>query len=574
MSKTKKFSWRKFFKRLGLVLLVILGILLILFIIFHKLIFDGLYLLEKDSEYTDPTTVEYPEMHLTTEQMLADFDYYYDHLYTDSFVKDQAERYLDLDYAQLYDTYKERISNCKDEYEFFCLLTSLQAKLPGLHNYLQPPTDDVSAAIMFPLGHELNDPDVICTNYSYFLQFEDRMFSFDQKYVYFNYVGGDYYAHYETFDENELIPGIKNGRLLTLNGVDIDEAIRDLDTIHKYAYDAANEKMFVQELIFNDGYGEKYVAEIELPDGNIVTVDLYNNCESVVATYFRNKIYPDRYSHSEDNTEGEPEAEGEESEEKTDLSTTSYLIEKIPDRNIVVIKILMCDGNCIESVYEDITNALNEVDPVAVIIDNRNNRGGNCAFVTDGVCPALFNHDFEFVNYARAPINDMTDLLYGNTFYSTFFENDLKKEDDCYRYSEDFSFTGKAEKSYKIYVLNGSGSFSSGDILAGIFSMQPEVTTIGTNTGGEGFSGHPMNFYLPESKFIFTMEFSVSETFPDDNYLGIPADVYVSNTWESWLERNALLNDPNFTLDIGSFEARLLWDRVMIEAYNMIENDN
>ena len=90
MSKTKKFSWKKFFKRLGIVLLVLLGILLLLFIIFHKLIFDALYLLDKDSEYTDPVTLEYPEMHLTAEQRLADFDYLYDHLYTESLVRDQA----------------------------------------------------------------------------------------------------------------------------------------------------------------------------------------------------------------------------------------------------------------------------------------------------------------------------------------------------------------------------------------------------------------------------------------------------------------------------------------------------
>ena len=568
MSKTKKFSWKKFFKRLGIVLLVLFGILLLLFIIFHKLIFDAIYLLGKDMEYTDPTTLEYPEMHLTTEQMLADYEYFYDHLYTDSLVREQAEKYLDLDYAALYDTYKERISNCKDDYEFFCLLSSLQAKLPGSHNYLQPPTDDVISAEIFPLSYELNDQDVIGANYSYFIQFEDRMFSYDQKYVYFNYAGGDYYAHYDSFDESELIPGIKNGRLLTLNGVDIDEAIGELDTLHQYSYDAETDKMFVKELIFNDGYGEKYVAEIELPDGRIVTVDLYNSCENVVATYFKNKLYPDHYSKPEESDEDD-----EDTEEEPAPASDSYKIEKIPERDIVVITIFTCDAYRIDEVYEEITSALNEVDPKAVIIDNRNNRGGNCDFVTKGVCPALFDHDFEFISYARTPVNDMTDLLYGNSFYSTFFEEGLKKEADYYRYCEDFSFTGKAEKSYKIYVLNGHSTFSSGDILAGIFSMQPEVTTIGSNSGGEGFSGHPMNFYLPESKFIFTMEFSVSEAFPDDNYLGITPDVYVSNTWENWLDRVALTEDPDFALDITSFEGRLMWDKVMIETVNMIENE-
>ena len=571
MSKNsaKKFSFKKFLKVLGKILLCIAGVLLILFIIFHKLVLDGFHLLKMSMVTVDPDALEYTEMHLTREQMLTDFEYFYDHLYTDSFVREEAERYLGLDYAKIHDEYEERISNCKDEYEFYCLMMSLSAKLPGAHNCIQAPTNTVPDSYDFPLGYEVNAKEVIDSNYSFYVQFEDRMFSFDQKFMYFCYFGGDYVAISSDFDKDDLIPGIENGRLLTLNGQNVEDVLDEIDTVQKYAYDAACDRVFSCELLFNDSYGKKYVAEIELPDGSIVTMDLYNSCEHVAACQFRNRLYPNHNS-DQDSDEDKPE-EGVSSEQPQEIKRC-YSIEKVPERDLIVITIKMCDSNDIDAVREDITNALNEVNPSCVIIDNRNNKGGAFTFVTDGLCPVLFNHDYEFVSYARTPINDMTDMLYGNSFYTRFFENGLKREADHYCYNEDFSFKGEAARSYDIYLLNGLSTFSSGDILAGIFSQQPEVTVIGNNTHGEGFSGHPMNYYLPESKFIFSMTFSVSEAYPDDNYLGTVPDIYVANTWNEWLKKQELTDDPDCTVDLSSFEGRLMWDAVMIKTYELIEN--
>ena len=98
------------------------------------------------------------------------------------------------------------------------------------------------------------------------------------------------------------------------------------------------------------------------------------------------------------------------------------------------------------------------------------------------------------------------------------------------------------------------------------------MTVIGNNTHGEGFSGHPMNYYLPESKFIFSMTFSVSESYPDDNHLGTVPDIYVANTWNEWLRKQELTDDPDCTVDLSSFEGRLMWDAVMIKTYELIEN--
>ena len=566
--RKKKFSAKRFFKKLGKVLLVILGIVLILCIIFHRYIIDGIHLIKLYDYTYDVASLEYTEMHLTHEQMLSDFEYMYDHFYTNSFVKDQADRYLDLDYAALYDEYKERVADCKDDYEFFCLMMSLSAKLPGSHNFVHAPTTNVPSVALFPLSFECNIPEVIDANYSFNTQFEDRMFSFDQKFMYFAYLGGDYVAVAEGFDEEKVIPGIANGRLLSLNGKSVEEVLPEIDTVHKYAYDSGQDKTFCSELIFNDGYGKKFVAEIELPDGSIVTVDLYNSCEHVAACYYRDRLYPE---HRAESPEVEESTEPEEQVESEVQVRRCYSIEKVPDRKLVVITINGCVEADIDAAFEDITNALNEVDPKAVIIDNRSDGGGSCLFVTEAVCPALFDYDYDFTSYSRAPINDMTDLLYGNSFYATFFEKGLEKESDCYSYHEDLSFEGKASRAYDIYVINGHNTCSSGDILAGLMGEQPGVTLVGSNTHGEGFSGHPMDYYLPESKFLFAVDFSVSDIYPDNNCLGTVPDVYAANDWHAWLERVSYTEEMGDTVDLNSFESRIVWDRPMIETVKLIE---
>ena len=563
----KKRRFKKFLKVVGIIFASIIALLLILVFIFNRIVFGFIDMLVKSDRLDTYSCSEYEERHLTKEQMLSDYEYLYDHLYTNSLVKDQAEKYLDFDYEKLHEEYKERISNCEDEYEFYSLLVSFNAKMPGGHSFVSAPQEHIYST--FPLGEQIGNKEVINTNYSYYKQFEDRMFSYDQKFVYFCYLNGEYITLYDNFDEEELIPGIKDAKLLTLDGKDVNDMIGELDTIQKYSYDAGNDRMFVSELVFNDGVGKKYVAEIELPDGTIVTKDLYNCCEHVTATYFKKRIYPNHFA-TEETTEEENSEESEEA--KPSEPVRCYSIQKIPERNLVVIAISQCVSADTQAAFDDITAALKEVDATTIIVDNRNNKGGTFTFATDGICAAIFNHDYEYKSYSVAPKNDLTDLLYSNGFYSAFLEHGLKRNDDNYTYYEDFSFSGKAEKEYDIYVLNGASTFSSGDILAGIMKDQPNVTTIGNNTGGEGYSGHPMEYYLPESKFPVTFAFSVSKNHPDDNYLGTTADVFVANGWDSWMKRREILDDPNFDGNIKSFENRLKWDAVMIEAVRLIDS--
>ncbi len=570
--KKRKKIFKILLRIIGIGFAAVIVLLLLLFVFTHKIIFDFFDMSDKNSLMYDYTP-QYSEIHLTNEQMLSDFEYYYDLTVTNSFVTEQAERYLGFDYSKLHDEYAERIRNCKDEFEFFSLLTSFNAKSPGAHNCIYGPTENILDNNTFPLSYEFGNEEVMDANYSYWKQFEDRIFSYDQKKLYLSYYGGDYVTVYGS-ESDEYIPGLKNAKLLTLDGKAPEEAILDIDTLHKYRYDANNDRVYADELIFNDGTGEKHTGEFMLPDGSIVTVDLYNSCEFNAAMYFQ-RVYPD---HGKTPEELEALEESEENTEEGNNENTEavrcYKIQKFPERKLVIVSLYGCVETDSPYAYIDIADALKETDAETVIVDNRNNKGGNFLFVLEGVCPALFQKNYKSTDYIMAPRNELTDLLYGNAFYSRTMETGVKIKPDKVSYYEKFDFEGHALKEYDIYLINGADTFSSGDILSGIFADHPNVTIIGNNTSGEGFSGHPMAYYLPESKICYAVSVSVSETFPDNNYLGTLPDIQIDNDWECYYTRQELMDLNGRTDDLTSLEGRLQWDKTMIEVINIIDSKN
>ena len=108
-------------------------------------------------------------------------------------------------------------------------------------------------------------------------------------------------------------------------------------------------------------------------------------------------------------------------------------------------------------------------------------------------------------------------------------------------YYQDYTANGEAKKKFNIYVLISDCTFSSGDIFTAIAAEQDNVTIIGENTSGEGFSGNPLNYYLPESKFSLAYAPGVSEHLPENNIL-------------------KLTEDPEISDKLTQYEYRALWD--------------
>ena len=463
-------------------------------------------------------------------------------------------------YPALYDTYKARIEACQDEYEFAAVMASFMAKLPGVHGGVFPPTNDLLGSSTFSLYWELGYGDVRETNYAYWKQFEDRMWSYTQKSAVTSYYGGDYV--FQDYDYgNGLIEEVEGGRLLRLNGEPIQTALRQLDTIHKWMYDAENDCVRVTNLIFNESIGTPYEAEIEMPDGSIIHKTLYNDAGFNYAVQYRRNLYPQHTAQASDTS-----ADSQEGAKK------SYVIETDPARKLVYVRSNGCIDGETKPFCEELTAALEEIDADTIILDIQRNGGGNYTFVTEGLCHAMFDKNVGWKNYALAPKTDITRMFFDQGL-STFMkpEEDLG---DVVRYYGDYRAKGKAKKHYQIYVLISGSTFSSGDICASLFAAEDNVTLLGENTGGEGLTGDPLTYYLPESKLSFSFTPDVSEYDPDNSYVGTRPDFYCPNRWENYLLVKALADDPAVGKKYSSYEYRQRWDRPLIEALKLIDSQS
>ena len=499
---------------------------------------------------------EYQDITLSKEQMLEDFDYLFDVAVTNCLNKEYAEKYYKVDYDEIYDTFKKRIENCQDEYEFVATMIAFDAKLPGSHSYVRPPMNDNFFEIDSLLTKNL-DKEAVAVNYSLCYKMKDRMEEYNQKVINAQYFDGDYvFKNYDNeFFEN--IDGLENAKLVSLNGKPVKDVVKDIDTLLHWKYDYSNDSVFVERVFFNDGIGEKYEAEIEFEDGTVIKKDLYVSAEYNLAYIYRRNLFPSN-SKTEENA----------SEETTESNVEkSYFIDTDPDLKMVYFRSVTCAGYETEAVKADLTKALEEVDAEYVILDFRSNNGGDYSYVTSGVLPAVLNHDAGFYNYTLHPDKEFAKDFYHNSYFR--FYRHMNKQGEFIQTREDFTVKGEAKKEYKIYALIDHTTFSSGDIFASIVKRDG-ITLIGQNTGGEGISGQILQNYLPNSKMIFAYVDGVNEVYPEDNYVGTTPDYYVESNWDTIINTNAMFPDLEGT-ERGKIEYRKKWDPGMIKVLELIK---
>ena len=506
-----------------------------------------------------------PECHdisLSKEQMLEDFEYLFNIAVTNAYTKKYAEQYYKVDYDEIYVTYKKKVEECKDEYEFVALMIDLDCRLPGSHSYVRPPMNENMFSLDFLPSKNLNK-EMVEVNYSLSKKIEERMKEYNQKFAIAYYYDGDYMFSDPEAVGFERIEGLDYARIVSLNGESVKDVIKNMDTFLHWRYDADNDSVFVESIIFNDGVGDKYDAEIELPDGTIIHKELYASAEYNVAYVYRNSLYPDK---SEDDDTNNAETKNDK-ETENETVKKSYTIETDKDRRLVYANIRECNVSEKASVKEDLTSALEEADAEYVIIDLRYNRGGECDLILEGVLPPILNKDAGHINYTLHPNEKFARDYYGNVLYSIW--RGFRKSEGKIRARENFKVKGEAQKEYKVFVLTDHKTFSSGDICAYV-AKQAGATLIGQNTGGEGISGNPLINYMPNSKLIFGYVDGISEVYPEDNYLGTTPHYYVKTDWDAMM--NAMDLFPDMDADVyRTYQNRLKWDPCIIKAIELIE---
>ena len=545
---------RKIFKTIGLIVLVILVLFLIFF---GKVTFRTLY----KSIDTGYKTVD---VKMTTEQKLKDLDYMYDLVCLQNPRKELFEKAYGISYEDLYKKYREIVINSENEYEFFSYMTCFVADLPGLHNFMGLPDYKRHCADM---GYTMND--IYGTqemkNYTYSWQeyLRDDVKKFMEiKPIAMRYVDGCYVV--ASSDTNRLDERFAGGRLLSLNGKDPKNMCFEIFSGYSPTYDCGHDCYFRSLVFFNDRSGNKYSAEILMPDGKTVTTDLYCDPRVEMAFIDGSRTYPDS-----------PDESSEKSRKSSadimdpNYVPTTYKITKDEARKLVYLEYKECERPEAERMVKELQNALDEVNAETVILDIRDNPGGTSSVANKYLLPLLFSHDLEFSARSVGKLNDHTKKF--DTALTRLFntsDRKIEKKDGYYYYREDSSVKGQATRNYKIYVLTSQSTFSTADLIAALCKEYDNAVLVGTNTGGEGVSGYAVNCILPESHFGFVYVPTVNEKYPEDSFNGIQPDVYSARTMEEYLYIKSVEKQDK---DYDSYENRQKWDGTLKKVLSIVD---
>ena len=577
MSRKKK-EKKPMSKKAKIILLsVILGIVALLAAAFFIVVLPFLTTFTRMDFIVADTGENLVSTDFTMEQKLKDFDYMYDIVCLENPEKERIEQAYGISYDDVYNRYRDLVINSESDYEYFSYLGCFLSVLPGMHNYMGLPDYTNNAVFAeFSLSELYGKQEFKDYAYSWKEDFRDDVENrLGYNTIAFAYYDGSYIGFVPNVPGINCISDYTDAILISVDGKNPKDICFDVFERYVPTYDGVNDCFFRDFLIYNDGIGEKHTAEVLMPDGTVETIDIYDDPGFDYILLDGRKTYPELFDIPE-NTGTSNTGNTVTDVMSPDYVPSSYYIATDPERKLVYIYSTECDSREGPRLVADLTKALEEADADSIILDIRMNGGGDSSFVPAQLLPVLFSHDLTSESTVYGGRNSHTRKYYGNMVYkildaSVNNSSAFKTKGKYYYYTETFTVEGRAAKDYKIYVLTGFDTFSSGDIMTRICKEYDNCVLIGTNTAGEGVSGVIIQCYLPETHFMFAYAPTVNIDCPEDSFLGTEPDIYVPFTLDEYYTRSDLYYNQG--LSIGTYDVRLMWDQTLVKAVEMAEND-
>lgn len=569
-------EWSKKHPKLNKILTIIAVVIAILAIIMWIMV----YLDDILRHYNESNiSTEISEINLTAEEKLAEFDYIYETL-TENMpsITLFKERY-GIDFKENYEKYSSYVSNTKDNFDYYCTLTGIFSDIPSAHTKMLFP--DYEA---YKNNYGYNYDKFLATrnlknhtDYWYELIEEKCRECYYEDYYIFNYYNGDgkYFFNPDmgiALETDEYF----NSCLTAIDGIPVDEYIKDNIMYAEICYDNLNNKVFRPEIMFNSvsDYGRKITASICLADGRKVEKELYMSCADDLIIYhgcmFDGRYTDDVSEQTESQEDGVPYYFYDDTENDLTyawVSSVGY------------------------SFGETIKNSLSEIKTDNIILDLRDNGGGIAYEFYEYLYTPLFKNSYTFTNnyyISETPMNKENiyryNLIYDiyraiNFPLNYYEENEFDVFDSRYKVVEEtnnFNCNG-GQNNAKVYVLIGRNTASAADGFSAVIKQGTNAVLIGENTAGEGMGGSYVSVALPESKLGFTyypaLSFNADGT--SNSVYGTTPHYYAPQfTLDNLITRNNMINEHGNGYAY-SYENRLKWDSPLKYTVDMIrKNEN
>lgn len=556
MSKTLKNN-----KKAKKILIIILSSVAALFVIGAGLIVYYInYNLDyiKNTIYQEsdiPSNFKDVDINLSKEDRLKDFEKAYEYAVLNNQNSSEFEKLYGFNFEDIYEDYKNAIADCEDPFEYCFYINSFFKSMPSGHTVLPLQTPDNIRTLGFELigecGLSKNEDDYL-NAWQNCLMDGCLRYDFENTEVdTFLYLNGEY-IHEVTDDPNK-----DWSKLLEINGQTPSELVLEPFQNYILDYDELNQTPYRQAFTLNDKYGEPVTVKLQMNDGTILTKDAYIDDKFSFALSAFDSLYP---------------KENEEAEEvESDTTVTEhkyYSINVDEEYDLVYVNSTKCKSAGMETFNDELKAALEGHDNV--IIDIRDNTGGEGNFCSAYLYPNLFTDDIVVNDKITLSQNDMTEIWANNPDNKSYYQV-IDNNDGTYSFINSYEYNGLAEKKYNIYVLTSNKTFSSGDLIASTLGSFDNVTLIGNNTGGEGREGLIFMSLLPYSHMI--VAYSPCKNYditPANGVYGTSPDIFSANGLDEMINRTELTKAG---IDYNEYENRKLWDKTLNDTLELIKNN-
>lgn len=460
-------------------------------------------------KYNKEKIVYVPNM--TQEQKLQDFHQFYSTV-TEAmpFLADVKEVY-GIDFVARKDYYEAKILQTQSDAEFYAIMQAISRDLCSFH------TD-----ICYPLYSNVKE--IAC----YYSRIIVNMKGMEEaQNLWFQSIGEEIKknpikdALYVVYFDGEYIvvsselEGVEAGdRLVSVNGVPANDYLVQNLSLGKICYDGKLKSAYRTQVTFNGSVGEEVQAIWKKEDGQEYSIEMkHSPLGELVMGY--GYLY-------EEPVEGV-------------VQETLPIIYSYQDKQngVEYVKISNFDNN---QGYK-LKKILWGLEYPTVIIDLRGNYGGKITYFKDNIYPYLYSENKSNVQYWKTNDSKYNDKMTNNI---TVRLNKFLETEESLVYKMRNSFVGKYfGESRNIYYLIDDGTASSADFAALTVKKNNLGTLVGENTRGEGGGQSFICDKLDNSGLVFIYYAAVScdETGAGTYTPGTEPDVYISATYEDYLER-------------------------------------
>ena len=499
---------------------------------------------------------------MNTKQRIKDFNNLCKNLENQVPMLYEYEKLYGIKYEKIKSLYKEKISACKNDYEYYAYIDGFLNNIPSYHISLQFPNLSYMTLVhKYIISENYTVPPAV--KYWDNVLHDECKKHYDEKIptTIFMYFAGKYIGHTEADDDKD---SITNSQLISINGIKVNEFIKTFSSTQKLKYDHVNNNPYREYICFNDLFGEKCLVEFKDKKGKIHTKQMYcGTTADEVITYINYYKALDNGTLGKVNERKDEYPHIDEVDySESYLEMESAIMVRDKQRNLVYILIKNFYGTT-WCVAEMIKHSKNEDN---IIIDLRGNSGG-FKQVCDGIISELTTSDIE-VNDTLYFSNKISD----NLKYSGLFENAnfINKHNGLYSYSTKTVIPGNATKEKNIIVLVNSDTGSAADRFTMIIKKYNIGIVIGSNnTAGECY-GSPYFGVLRESGLIFYYPFNkyLNADGTDNSVYGTSPNIYINYDMSNYRTRDNLVNNG---INLNTYENRLLYDDELIKALEIIK---